>query len=372
MSDVNPYKLSTDEHEKRYAKIEAEYLPKSTAQERPHAVITGGQPGSGKSGITAGAKSDLTARGGFLLIDADLLRLRHPNYTELLHTNDRTAANLTHPDAGVWAARLLVAGAAAKRNLIIDQTSKDPGALVNLSDKLRSLGYTVELRAMAVNEKISEQRIHSRYEGQKFEVGVGRFSTKDNHDFAYKGLPLSVDAVEKNRSVDSIKLFDKDHRQIYSNELRNGQWEKAEQARIAMETERGKSMTLPERKAYSETYDKLLGLVGRPERKASADEIKVLSDLQQSARRGLMAAVFREEEPVRAVQRYAELATAYGHVRAHESKAERDGLTVSQKSVVMVAVRDKVAERIERGDLPDIQVVASKEVLAEKKREPER
>ncbi|RDH41814.1 zeta toxin family protein [Zooshikella ganghwensis] len=50
------------------------HLAKSQTQEKPLAIITGGQPGSGKSGITSEAKKD-----------------------------DIQAANLTHQDASQWA-----------------------------------------------------------------------------------------------------------------------------------------------------------------------------------------------------------------------------------------------------------------------------
>jgi len=162
-----PFQLSQDEHDAIYRRIEARYLPKSQPQEQPTAIITGGQPGSGKSGITTQAKSELAARGGYLLIDADKLRGFSPLYQLALEADDREAANLTHPDAGRWAQRLTVVGAQGRRNLIIDQTSKDAASVENLASQLKAAGYRVELRVMVVNERFSEQRIHTRYEQQK-------------------------------------------------------------------------------------------------------------------------------------------------------------------------------------------------------------
>ena len=49
-----PYKLGAERHESIYTKkIAARYLPRSKPQEQPTAIITGGQPGSGKSSLTA-------------------------------------------------------------------------------------------------------------------------------------------------------------------------------------------------------------------------------------------------------------------------------------------------------------------------------
>ncbi|MDR0274046.1 MAG: zeta toxin family protein [Burkholderiaceae bacterium] len=47
------YKLDAQQHEAIYNnKIAPYYLPRSKPQEHPCAIITGGQPGSGKSGLT--------------------------------------------------------------------------------------------------------------------------------------------------------------------------------------------------------------------------------------------------------------------------------------------------------------------------------
>ena len=92
---------------------------------------------------------------------------------------------------------LLRDGVEGLRNIIIDQTSRDPEALAKMTVGLRQAGYRVELHVMAVAAAVSEQRIHERYEGQKEASGFGRFSTKDKHDEAYAGVHASVGAAER-------------------------------------------------------------------------------------------------------------------------------------------------------------------------------
>lgn len=92
---MNPdYKLSKEQHEAIYATIASYYLPKSKAQDAPCAIITGGQPGAGKSGITAQAIERFRDT-GYVLVDADKLRSRHPDYMRLMRSDDKTAANPT-------------------------------------------------------------------------------------------------------------------------------------------------------------------------------------------------------------------------------------------------------------------------------------
>ncbi|MGG5276315.1 zeta toxin family protein [Pseudomonas syringae pv. coryli] len=284
---ANRFQLSKDEHDEIYRLIESRYLPKSRPQDHPTAIITGGQPGSGKSGITTQAKSELAERGGYVLIDADKLRTFSPLYRPALEANDREAANLTHPDAAGWSKSLTVAGAQGRRNLIIDQTSKDPAAVEHLASQLKGAGYRVELRVMAVNEKISEQRIHTRYEEQKAIQGHGRFSTAENHQIAYAGVAKTVSQVEQNRSVDALVLMDKNHIRVSENFLENGEWSRPMSATRTMEAERSRPLTLDERKEIADQYVTLSEMVNKPERGASPEQRQALESLRDSSRADL-------------------------------------------------------------------------------------
>lgn len=279
----NPYILSDIEHQEIRDVIISENLERCQSREQPRAFITGGQPGAGKSNLADIAKAQLIKEGGYLVIDADRYRRKHPIYGYLQKTDPIQAANFVHKDAAQWAGELKRAGISERHNLLVDQTSKDPQALINLGDDLRKNGYQVELHVMAVNELISEQRIYSRYETQFESYGFGRFSTKDNHDYAYNTLPLSVEAVEQSQSVDKIVIYDKDHKVIYSNELKNGEWSNPVNARTALEQERDKPMTLADKKEYARTYEKLVEMVSKPERKATVEEVKKLQSLSIKA-----------------------------------------------------------------------------------------
>jgi len=277
------YKLDSALHDSIYTDdIAARYLPKSHPQEQPCAVITGGQPGSGKSGVTDIAIGRFRET-GFVLVDADKLRRFHPDYMRLMQSNDKMAANLTHPDAGRWAERLMRDGVAARRNIIIDQTSRDPVAMARMTQGLKQAGYRVELHIIATPERVSEQRIYERYEGQRAKDGYGRFSTKDKHDEAYLGVAKTVAAVEAGKQVDRLCVYDRHVRVIYDNSFENGQWQKEPLALKALEQERNRPMTLQERRDYLDGFDKLAGLLTNPERHASTEEIGHIETLRQQA-----------------------------------------------------------------------------------------
>ena len=282
-------KLDAERHEAIYTKKIADYyLPKSKAQTHPCAVITGGQPGSGKSGITANAIERFRET-GYVLVDADKLRPKHPEYERLMKENDRLAANLTHADCGPWATRLMRDAVQGRRNLIIDQTSRDPEALAKITQGLKQAGYTVELHVMAVPAAVSEQRIHLRYEGQRARNGFGRFSTKDKHDEAYAGVANSVAAAEDSKLVDRLCIYDQKVQPIYENRLEGGQWQREARARKTLEDERARPMTLQERLEYAKGFDDLAELLARPERQATPEEIRRVDELRRAAKTALVS-----------------------------------------------------------------------------------
>jgi len=275
--------LSAESHERVYAeKIANRYLPKSKAQDQPCAVITGGQPGAGKSGITAIA-IDRFRESGYVLVDADKMRPHHPAYWDLMAEDDKSAANLTHADCAKWAQRLMRDGVAGQRNIIIDQTSRDPVAMARMTQGLRQAGYRVELHVMAASEKVSLQRIHQRYEDMRARDGFGRFSTKDKHDEAYLGVAKTVAAVEAGKQVGRLCVYDRHVRVIYDSSLENGQWQKEPVALKTLEQERNRPMTLQERKDYLAGFDKLAAQLASPERQASEQEIRHIENLRQQA-----------------------------------------------------------------------------------------
>jgi predicted ABC-type ATPase len=280
---TNPYQLSPEEHEATYQRIEAERLPESEPRDNPRAIITGGQPGSGKSGITSRAARELEKEGGHILIDADDLREESRLYEAAMLDDDRLAANRTHPDAGGWATKLMAAAVESRRNVLIDQTSKDPAAVERLAGRLKGAGYSVELRVMAVNEKISEQRIQTRYESQKEAYGVGRFSTKDNHDIAFAGVAKTVASVELSKSVDALRVYDKDHVPIKENVLQGGDWVDPANAAELMHAERNRPLTLEERREVASQYDQLAVMIEAPARAARPEEKEVISILRTEA-----------------------------------------------------------------------------------------
>lgn len=246
------YSLGKRAHDEIFATaIRPQYFEKTTARLTPKAIVTGGQPGSGKSGLVAEARSLLSPEGGVVLIDADELRSYHPDYEALLSSNDKSAADLTHKEAAAWAEELRENAIAGRRNLIVDQTSRDPVAALAIAKTLNDAGYEVEFWCMAVSAETSMLRIHQRYERQKAETGQGRFSNAANHAAAFMGLPATIELLEQSSSVGRVRVLQKDHVEVYENSrTADGTWRRPPLAAKALKTERERPMTISERTEF--------------------------------------------------------------------------------------------------------------------------
>ncbi len=210
------YVLSDREHEQIRQDIRAEYLAGTSAQQKPRAIILAGQPGAGKSGLSAAARDELKPRGGVVTVDTDALRANHPDYLPLMQRNDRYAADRVQKDAGQWADELTEDAVDGRRNIIIDGTLKNPEKAETLCRNLRRQGYEVEVHALAVAREDSLQGVHGRYERPKSQGEPGRWVPEHIHDQAYDGLPRSLQRLETSGGVepDSIRGFRRDGNQL--------------------------------------------------------------------------------------------------------------------------------------------------------------
>ncbi|WP_186135069.1 zeta toxin family protein [Burkholderia gladioli] len=257
--------------QRAYARVEREALDGSREQAAPTAILLGGQPGAGKTALARQAMAELGARGGAVLIDADRMRENHPQYSQLLRQNPQHAADLTHVEAGRWSGRLTSAASEARRNLVIDGTMRNPESLRNLARRLNERGYTLEVRGVAMPGDVSLARAQMRTEREIATTGVGRVVNPQQHDQAYAGMVETVALLEREKAVNRIRIVDRHHREIYRNELHQGDWREPPAAADAIARERGRPMTHEEIADHAAMLGDILAL--RTARGAPAPDI---------------------------------------------------------------------------------------------------
>ncbi|RXV64150.1 toxin [Burkholderia stabilis] len=267
--------------QRAYGRVEREAIDGSREQAEPRAVLFGGQPGTGKTALARQAMTELSGRGGAVLIDADRMRENLPQYSQLLRQDPQHAADLTHADAGRWAGRLTTAASEARRDLVIDGTMRNPESLRNLARRLSERGYKLEVRGVAMPAEVSLTRAQMRTEREIATTGAGRVVNPEQHDQAYAGMVETVALLEREKAVDRILIVDRHHREVYRNELHQGEWREPQAAAASIARERERPMTHDEIANHVQMLDDVLA--ARTARGAPAPEIADVAQRREHA-----------------------------------------------------------------------------------------
>lgn len=355
--NADQYRLPEADHRALFAtRIGPRIFANANTVAAPVAIIFGGQPGSGKSSAVDAALQELAGRGGAAAILGDELRDFHPMYRELMRRDDKTAAFYTDRDSGKWVEMAIDHAKAQRCNIVIEGTMRNSDTVAATMKGLRAAGFAIDARVVAVNDKLSWQGILQRYEGQRAARGVGRMTTPKAHQDAYVGLPGTLERIEREQLADRVAVFRRGLQPIYSNSLEAGRWLREPTARAAVEEERARPLTLRELRNYSAGYDMLASQVNRPERGATPEEVKTISELCASARCALAAEVFLREPKDQAIRQFPTLAGAYLAMTAFEKFLGAQGVKPEVFAKTFEAGRNDVAARIERGETPQVRL----------------
>lgn len=291
------FKLSEADHEKYYRDIEADLLAKSRSVLHPRVVITGGQPGSGKSKLLEQSKKDFPG-GNVVVINGDDLRAYHPRAEEILRLDDRRFAERTDPDSREWTKRLFDRAIETRRNIVFESTMREAGPISKTMERLREEGYHLTAKVVATHERMSTTGIFRRYEEQKAEKGYGRWSELSSHDAGYEGMPRTVEHIEKQGLVDRLEVYSRAGELLYENEYKGGKWERSPKAGEVIEAERQREPTERERANFQSDWRRIYDLM--EDRKAPKRELEKAHSVYEKLERGLTKE--RQPDQVRVVE----------------------------------------------------------------------
>lgn len=229
--------LSAGEREALARELTDEQMQIAPAVEKPVAVFTAGQPGSGKSSVVNRVSVNFEVLGAPpAVIDADEVRPNIPYMQDRIAKGDLDIPEAAYGDAGTVAARMMQLAAEARRNIVYDGTLSNPHyAKVNV-EFLKQNDYRVEVHGMAVVPDLSHASTYERRELQiqSSPTGFGRGVGDEFHDQAVKGLIETIGALQADGKVDAIVLYDRQGNVIGRTALENGQWVPDEQMADAL------------------------------------------------------------------------------------------------------------------------------------------
>ncbi|MDN4633754.1 zeta toxin family protein [Sphingomonas sp. PsM26] len=230
--------LTPDEQKATAARFIEQDLQRSQPVENPRAIITGGQPGSGKSYVVESVGVQFEGMGGVIVIDPDVIRPKLPYMKDLIAAGSLDIPDAAYIDAGTIAHEMVQIAKQERRNVIVDGTLANTDRAIQLAEGFQKAAYQVEFHGVAVSPELSHARTYSRREDQiaKSDTGFGRGVGDDFHFGAVKGYVSSVEALQTKSVVSSMALYYPNGSRIET-KLEGGQWvpavsmkEKLEQA----------------------------------------------------------------------------------------------------------------------------------------------
>lgn len=258
--DDNRFQLSPRKHATLYEKIERHHFKDTAPAEQPQAIILGGQPGAGKSGLLEASKQGFADR-NVVTINGDELRYYHPQYLAIQKADERRFAELTDPHARPWTKQLFDRTIETRRNVVFEGTMREAGPITETMRRLKAAGYYVVARVIAANERDSMAGIHRRYEEQKAAKGFGRWSNVQAHNDAYKGMPTTLEYIEHHKLADRVQVYDRKGNVLYDNELQGNEWKQQPAARTTVEAERNRPPTPEERRQHESEWTTILAMM---------------------------------------------------------------------------------------------------------------
>ena len=221
-----PVQLPAAEQRAHAERLIQEQLRKTLAMDRPEAILTGGQPGSGKSYIVKSVGVQFEGVGGIVKIDPDEIRPTLPYMKERIEAGDLDIPNAANSDAGTIAYQMVQIAKEQRRNVVIDGTLQNTGRALGLAEEMRKADYDVHFQGMATYPDLSHARTYKRLEEQIEEspTGFGRGVGDAFHEQAVKGYGLTVESFQKEASVKSMTLHFGDGGKPVSTNLVDGQW----------------------------------------------------------------------------------------------------------------------------------------------------
>lgn len=330
---------------------------KTQPQEYPTHALVGGQPGAGKSAVSEMVRDELKGKGGAIHVDADRMR-------ELLPINrlNPPSSEQTQADAGRLVSALRELATTARRNIVEEGTFRSPENAEGFIQGRKDQGYRVELLAVATSHEVSRLGIYQRHE-QQHAVGAAnpRMVPDKYHDDAMQGFDKTVDKVAG--SLDRVRVVTRDATLLFDSESRSNTYNSAQQALAA-----GRTLNAENLAVISKTWTQIEKVA--QSRGASVPYIEAVREhaqrtqaMQKALERDhgappqessqKRAEAFRTMPEADALAKHPELKPAYQALKdAHNQFTARNpGMNASVGQAVMQNLREKMAERLQAGEL---------------------
>lgn len=186
------YALSQEDFENMYKEVKETVIGNINAPEKqPMGILTGGQPGAGKSSIVIMSKLEFEKdRRKPVILDGDTYRGLYKNSIKLAKEHPELYSEITDGATGKIMGRLIEDTINGGYDFIREGTLNGATIVDQLleSDK----DYKFIIRLMAVCREESLLCVFERYIAMQKLMGMGRFTTIKAHDKRYEQFPKTA------------------------------------------------------------------------------------------------------------------------------------------------------------------------------------
>lgn len=180
--------------------------------EKPVAIVLGGQPGAGKSGLYEIARERFS--GNIVELDCDKFRQFHPQSKQLVQ-DAATYGEKTNPFVFEVVDRLVAELGDQGYNMIMESSMKSSHTALENHALLSPKGYAIEACIMATPKDVSWKGVVDRYNEQLASGEQARMVPQEFHDMVVAQLPGAADEIFRSGKMSNILIYNRDREVLY-------------------------------------------------------------------------------------------------------------------------------------------------------------
>lgn len=269
---MNKANFTEEEFQEIFKEIHKDLIKNVTITGERKAFLLGGQPGAGKSGLTALLEKDNRE---LIVISGDDFRKEHPYYEELEKTYGKGSVEHTKGFAGKMTESLINKLSDEGYNLVVEGTLRTVEVPLKTQQLLAKKDYQVEMIVIQVKPEISYLGTLNRYEEMIAKNLQPRATLKKDHQIVVENLPSNLSTLYKEKVFSNIRIYNRENKCLYSME-KTPEVDPGEL--IKKEFER--TLRQEEKQYIIKGYDKILNYMSL--RNASNEDITNVLELKKS------------------------------------------------------------------------------------------
>lgn len=183
----------------------------------PQAVLLAGQPGAGKTALSAMLFSEMAEDVAF--INGDDYRRCHPRRRQLYQKFGADYVGMLSPFSNAVTERLIKVLSDHRLNLIIEGTGRTVEVPKTTAEHLASEGYAVEMAVIAARPEISLISTLLRFYQMKERGTIPRATAISAHDNVVAVLPGNLDELVSLPCISRLSIWDRELQQLFDSNV---------------------------------------------------------------------------------------------------------------------------------------------------------